>query len=129
MNRLAGGTPMQYGNQDDIVGTAGQPRFCPGCGLREPGEGGLCPECGARVLEQAYCPVCEGYWPAPAGAECPKHEIALEAGPPKGSWLHDGEMPHWVTVATYAHTSQADAARIRLEAEGIPTFLEGERMG
>jgi hypothetical protein len=34
-----------------------------------------------------------------------------------------------VTVATYPDVLQADAPRLRLEAEGIPTFLEGERMG
>jgi hypothetical protein len=34
-----------------------------------------------------------------------------------------------VTVATFADDVQAEAPRIRLEAEGIPTFLEGARMG
>jgi hypothetical protein len=33
-----------------------------------------------------------------------------------------------VTVATFSHPNQANAPRIRLEAEGIPTFLDGERI-
>jgi len=32
-------------------------------------------------------------------------------------------------VGTFADALAAEAPRIRLEAEGIPTFLEGERMG
>jgi hypothetical protein len=32
-------------------------------------------------------------------------------------------------VATFADDIQAEAPRLRLEAEGIPTFLEGARMG
>jgi hypothetical protein len=32
-------------------------------------------------------------------------------------------------VATFADALHAEAPRIRLESEGIPTFLEGERMG
>lgn len=35
----------------------------------------------------------------------------------------------WVTVESFLDASRAEAPRIRLEAEGIPTFLEGERMG
>jgi hypothetical protein len=34
-----------------------------------------------------------------------------------------------VTVQTFADTLAAQAPRLRLEAEGIPTFLEGARMG
>jgi hypothetical protein len=33
-----------------------------------------------------------------------------------------------VTVRSFPHTVAANAARIRLEAEGIPTFLSGARM-
>ena len=33
-----------------------------------------------------------------------------------------------MTVATFSHPNQANAPRIRLEAEGIPTFLDGERV-
>ena len=32
-------------------------------------------------------------------------------------------------MGTFADTAQAQLTRIRLEAEGISTFLEGERMG
>jgi hypothetical protein len=35
----------------------------------------------------------------------------------------------WVTVADCADTVAVEPARIRLEAEGIPTFVDGERMG
>jgi hypothetical protein len=34
-----------------------------------------------------------------------------------------------VTLRSFADALQAEAPRIRLESEGIPTFLEGERMG
>jgi hypothetical protein len=34
----------------------------------------------------------------------------------------------WVTVLRFSHPSQAIAPRVRLESEGIPTFLDGERM-
>src|SRR5260370_36970759 len=39
-----------------------------------------------------------------------------------------GERAMLVTVATFSHPNQANAPRIRLEAEGIPTFLDGERV-
>jgi hypothetical protein len=32
-------------------------------------------------------------------------------------------------VGTFDDSTKAEAQRIRLESEGIPTFLEGERMG
>jgi hypothetical protein len=35
----------------------------------------------------------------------------------------------WVTVGCFADGLRAEAPRIRLEAEGIPTFVDGERMG
>ena len=35
----------------------------------------------------------------------------------------------WVTVKRFPDSLAVAAARIRLEAEGIPTFVEGERMG
>jgi hypothetical protein len=34
-----------------------------------------------------------------------------------------------VAVARFNHPSRAIGPRLRLEAEGIPTFLDGERMG
>ena len=41
----------------------------------------------------------------------------------------EGRPLRWTTVAQYSDSQAADAPRIRLEAEGIPTFLDGERMG
>lgn len=35
----------------------------------------------------------------------------------------------WVTVVTCGHPFAAEARRLRLEAEGIPTFLDDSRMG
>jgi hypothetical protein len=44
--------------------------------------------------------------------------------------LDDGGKPlAWITIARYPDTQAAEAPRIRLEAEGIPTFIDGERMG
>jgi hypothetical protein len=34
-----------------------------------------------------------------------------------------------VTVGTYIDALESEAPRIRLEAEGIPTFVDGSRMG
>jgi hypothetical protein len=34
-----------------------------------------------------------------------------------------------VTVATFDSETEIDPPRVRLEAEGIPTFVEGSRMG
>jgi hypothetical protein len=66
----------------------------------------------------------------PEGTSCPKHDVALAAkisSPADG--FPPGPAPRWVTIATFADALAAEAPRIRLEAEGIPTFLEGERMG
>jgi len=64
---------------------------------------------------------------AKVGTPCPKHEIPLE------DWADDPESTiqpgDWVTVLRVHHPSAALAPRLRLEAEGIPSFLEGERMG
>jgi hypothetical protein len=108
----------------------GFPRFCPRCDRdAEPPES-LCVQCGEGLVEQGFCPTCEHYWRRPAGTPCPKHEVDLEEAPPAGAGGRPGDpATHWVTVGTFAHTLSAEAPRIRLEAEGIPTFLEGERMG
>jgi hypothetical protein len=109
---------------------ADAPRFCPNCGREDSGGKTSCPECGTSLIHQGYCAICEDTWPLPAGVPCPKHEVELEPGPPKPPpTLTDGEAPAWVTVGTYPDPIQAEAIRIRLEAEGIPTFLEGSRMG
>jgi hypothetical protein len=61
---------------------------------------------------------------------CPKHDVELVAENPSSMpGLAFGPQTSWVTAARFPHSLAAAAARIRLEAEGIPTFLEGERMG
>lgn len=106
------------------------PRFCPGCGRAGTGDDELCPQCGERRVQAGYCGICEDYWPLRVGAPCPKHEVELEAQAPGGeAGFPPGETPRWVTVATFADLLGAEVPRIRLEAEGIPTFLMGERMG
>lgn len=107
-------------------------RFCPRCGRFAPGaEGaGLCPECGEMLAGPGFCPICERDWPLEAGVTCPKHDVALLASRPDARpAFATGEVLDWVTVRGFHHPIEAEAARIRLEAEGIPTFLEGERMG
>jgi hypothetical protein len=101
--------------------------FCPRCRKPRPGSDRLCAECGETVLRQGFCPICEDYWRLAEGCDCPKHEIPLEPGP--AAELAAEPFERLVTVGRFAHAAQAQAARIRLEAEGIPTFLQGERMG
>jgi hypothetical protein len=108
------------------------PRFCPDCGY-EPGraeERPLCARCGTALALQGYCPICESRWRLAVGEMCPKHEVELIADEPVGGIAAAPGTPiRWVTVTRFPHTLAAAGARIRLEAEGIPTFLEGERMG
>lgn len=107
-----------------------RPRYCPRC--RRPGtrSGSICPDCGEAFLDQHYCTICEDYWMLSQEQLCPKHDVELEAGPPKPLTVAaDDETPALVTVGIFRETSSAEALRIRLEAEGIPTFLQGERMG
>jgi hypothetical protein len=109
-----------------------EPRYCPACRLqaRETQDGALCAACGATLVVQGYCPVCEARWRLPVGASCPKHDIELVAEEPvKLTRLASGRRISWVTVAKFPHTLAVAPACIRLEAEGIPTFVEGERMG
>src|SRR5262249_57396621 len=40
-----------------------------------------------------------------------------------------GSAISWVTLMRFPDSLAATGARIRLDAEGIPTFIEGERMG
>jgi predicted RNA-binding Zn-ribbon protein involved in translation (DUF1610 family) len=99
------------------------PRFCPSCN-RQPGgdhESRLCPDCGEALIPRGYCPVCERFLTLAIGVLCPKHDIPLEQAPPPPTEPL-AELLHvaWVTVTV---------TRSRLEAEGIRTFLEGERMG
>jgi hypothetical protein len=106
------------------------PRYCPRCRLEGKADGPLCAECGEALRDQSYCPICEGFWKLDPGADCPKHEVELldEAPPPPRIFASPGERTSLVTVATFSHPNQANAPRIRLEAEGIPTFLDGEHV-
>jgi len=105
------------------------PRFCPRCGGEGKGPGPLCRNCGEILRDRGYCPICEGSWKLGPGSDCPKHEVALvDEAPRLEPFGAPGERTSLVTVATYNHPNQANAPRIRLEAEGIPTFLDGERI-
>jgi hypothetical protein len=64
------------------------------------------------------------------GTTCPKHDLLLEAqAPPRRYVDAEGKTVRWVTLCRFADSLASEAPRIRLEAEGIPTFVEGERMG
>ncbi|RUL86734.1 hypothetical protein [Tautonia sociabilis] len=106
------------------------PRFCPGCSKPRASHSGLCPECGDRLESQGYCTVCEAFWPLVEGEPCPKHELPLVADRPEPPLtVGDGDRIDWVTVGSYPLPFQAEAARLRLDAEGLPTLLDGYRMG
>src|SRR5262249_42836639 len=108
------------------------PRFCPACRYEaaEAPERSLCAQCGATLSLQGYCPICESRWRLAVGSLCPKHDVELVADDPTSmTGLAPAPRTSWVTVAKFPHSLAAAAARIRLEAEEIPTFLEGERMG
>lgn len=112
--------------EDDAAGLP--PRFCPSCKQdRRPGDR-LCPRCGGPVALQGYCSICEGYWRLEPGKPCPKHELPLEAESPL-PLTELQAVTAWVTVASFGKPVEAEARRLRLEAEGIPTFLDGARMG
>ncbi len=107
------------------------PTYCPRCGRadHDPDQA-LCQSCGDRLAAKGYCPVCESFLAQPVGAICPKHELELEAPPPIPAT--DAPMMvgvGWTPVRVFGDSIGVAAARIRLEAEGIPTYLEGERMG
>ena len=108
------------------------PLFCSACAKPFPGRAGLtsCPVCGDRLVARGYCPVCEDFLLQEVGSSCPKHDLPLEAQAPPRLRFEDVEQAvTWTTVARYADSLAAEAPRIRLEAEGIPTFVEGQRMG
>ena len=106
------------------------PRFCPRCGRDSNPGARLCETCGEKSLGQGYCPICERFWRLPVGVVCPKHDVDLEPEPERLDYRPSGATAtRWVTVETFGDALKAEAPRIRLEAEGIPTFVEGARMG
>lgn len=102
-------------------------RFCRNCGLIFDLNKALCPECGDRATLLSYCDVCERFWRLPTGTPCPKHDLPLAESTVSPA-RSDPERIDWATVKTFPTLPLAEAPRIRLEAEGIPTFLDGERM-
>ncbi len=114
-----------------IESTPVSPRYCPRCRVvadRLEADATLCAECGETLRRQGYCSICERFWKLDAGELCPKHDVELLDEPPPQILLPPGDRASLVTVATYSHPNLANAPRIRLEAEGIPTFLDGERI-
>lgn len=107
------------------------PLFCPRC--RKPAgraaSGEICTACGERRIAMGYCPVCETFLSLPADDLCPKHQISLEAAPPRLTGRIADHGSAWVEVGRFADTLACQPPRIRLEAEGIPTMIDGERMG
>ncbi len=90
----------------------------------------LCEECGETLAEQGYCAVCERHWLLLEGEPCPKHDLPLGINDtPIDSTRHENVPIDWVTVARFDQATAALGARLRLDSEGIPTFLDGERMG
>jgi hypothetical protein len=116
-------TPMTFGDP---------PRYCPDCGrsTRATWENPLCADCGGRLALQGYCPICEARVRRRVGELCPKHDVELLADDrhlrPR---LSEDSPISWITVKRFPDSLAATGARIRLDAEGIPTFIEGERMG
>ncbi len=109
-------------------GPTDAPRFCPRCLKARDSDGAICRECGEHLESQGHCPTCETFWPIAVGEPCPKHDLPL-GPPPRDEPVWPAGVPFdWVTLQSYPHPIAADAARLRLEAEGIPTFLAGARM-
>ena len=102
------------------------PRFCPGCDAERSPDAVLCNVCGETLADQAYCDICETYLHKTITELCPKHDVKLEPLAPPSPF--DGKM-RWAMVRPFSDTQAAEGPRIRLEAEGIPTFVEGSRMG
>jgi hypothetical protein len=114
------------------LSTEPAPGFCPRCRKAFSKSPGLtiCPLCGDGLVPQGYCPVCEDYWQLLVGRPCPKHDLPLDAvGPRRPQLDTEGKPLRWVTVGQFSDSQAAEPPRIRLEAEGIPTFVDGERMG
>ena len=105
-------------------------RLCPRCrrSIEVEPHVHLCKHCGETLVDRGYCPICEAYLNQPVGASCAKHDVILEEHPEEFD-LSSFTSRKWVTLETYPSRGAAEGLRIRLEAEGIPTFLDGERMG
>jgi hypothetical protein len=124
------GQPQTWdGMHFDDPEVVGGPRFCPRCSRAERQPGALCAHCGESLRAQGYCPVCERYWPRDVGSECPKHDIPLDPAPFPADDDPAALAGRWVPLQTYSDALAAEAPRLRLEAEGIPTFVDGSRMG
>lgn len=103
--------------------------FCDACRKPHATDSGLCPDCGDRLVPMGYCPVCEAFLLDRVEVPCPKHEVPLATGPPSPMpVVGNGERIDWVTVASYHQPFEAEAARLRLDAEGISAILDGLRM-
>lgn len=113
--------------------SSGGLRFCRRCRLSVEGDPAStsCLRCGDSLMPQGYCPICESYVLQTPGEFCQKHDVSLEEGEDPGPHVYGkpGDSIKWVTLETYLDRSRAEGLRIRLEAEGIPTFVDGERMG
>lgn len=101
--------------------------FCPRCHRAvEPGAQ-VCSRCFGVLQAAGYCPICEDWALATPGKPCPKHDVELADRPIAADV--EGSDSRLVTVATFGIPSEAQGPRLRLEAEGIPAFLQGQRMG
>jgi hypothetical protein len=107
--------------------TTRAPVFCPRCRRGGDPEDRLCPRCGDELLRQGYCPICKGWVQAPPGSDCPKHEVETLDGVPDPGF--DSSTTPLVTIASFGLPAEAHGPKLRLEAEGIPVFLDGARMG
>jgi hypothetical protein len=107
------------------------PWFCPRCELDDFGDlvQPTCPECGDSLRTKGFCPVCERHLSLEPGDLCPKHDLELENAPDELESSHTPEYVSWVTAAVFPSSTTAAILRGRLEAEGIPTLIAGERMG
>jgi hypothetical protein len=103
------------------------PLYCPACRRTDALDDRLCRKCGETLRRQGFCPICESWVQAQAGALCPKHDVELAERPLIPDF--DPSSTPMVTVATFGMTAEARGPQLRLEAEGIPVFLDGERMG
>lgn len=103
------------------------PTYCPRCNRPGPPDGPLCDRCGEAIRPQGYCPICERRLFRSPGEDCPKHDVPLLDAPPEAEF--DPASARLVTVAVFGLPAEAVGPRLRLDAEGIPTFLQDERIG